>query len=300
MASIFYNNMEYGSGGHEVYYGTSVPSSSQGISGDMYCRLDGNGNLVEEYIKLGSNWTLVPKSDAVLGSKNITANGNYIAQSENLDGYSNISVNVPTGGSTLITKTITQNGTYDAEDDDADGYSSVTVNVSGGGGGTFERLCLCSENSSSARHSDHTHIAYFDDGIGTITEDTNYSNYLSYDNTTRKFTVLQDFGAIFVAWTYNYQSASGSYSQGEFYINDTEVSEWEVGQSRSYGYFRGLPIIQQMHQGDTFYSYTPSSNGYPEQNLKIYRADSSYMNAFANEMDIFGITSYVSGFYERD
>lgn len=33
------------------------------------------------------------------------------------------------GGSTLITKTITANGTYSAEDDDADGYSSVTVNV---------------------------------------------------------------------------------------------------------------------------------------------------------------------------
>jgi hypothetical protein len=30
---------------------------------------------------------------------------------------------------TLITKTITANGTYDAEDDNADGYSSVTVNV---------------------------------------------------------------------------------------------------------------------------------------------------------------------------
>lgn len=35
---------------------------------------------------------------------------------------------------TLITKNITQNGTYDAEDDDVDGYSSVTVSVSGGGG----------------------------------------------------------------------------------------------------------------------------------------------------------------------
>ena len=33
------------------------------------------------------------------------------------------------GSSTLITKTITENGTYLAEDDDADGYSSVTVNV---------------------------------------------------------------------------------------------------------------------------------------------------------------------------
>lgn len=35
---------------------------------------------------------------------------------------------------TLITKSITENGTYNAESDNADGYSQVTVNVSGGGG----------------------------------------------------------------------------------------------------------------------------------------------------------------------
>ena len=33
------------------------------------------------------------------------------------------------GSATLITKSITANGTYSAEDDDADGYSEVTVNV---------------------------------------------------------------------------------------------------------------------------------------------------------------------------
>ena len=37
------------------------------------------------------------------------------------------------GSATLITKTITANGTYSAEDDDADGYSEVTVNVPSGG-----------------------------------------------------------------------------------------------------------------------------------------------------------------------
>lgn len=37
---------------------------------------------------------------------------------------------IPTGGgSTLVSKTIIQNGEYDAEDDNADGYSDVTVNV---------------------------------------------------------------------------------------------------------------------------------------------------------------------------
>lgn len=38
------------------------------------------------------------------------------------------------GSATLITKNITANGTYPASDDSADGYSSVTVNVPSGGG----------------------------------------------------------------------------------------------------------------------------------------------------------------------
>lgn len=36
---------------------------------------------------------------------------------------------IPTGEAVLTTKTITANGTYSAQDDSADGYSSVTVNV---------------------------------------------------------------------------------------------------------------------------------------------------------------------------
>ena len=40
------------------------------------------------------------------------------------------------GSATLITKTVTANGTYDAEDDDADGYSSVTVAIPSGTEGT--------------------------------------------------------------------------------------------------------------------------------------------------------------------
>ena len=282
MASIFYNNVEYGAGGgHEIYYGTTIPASSLGSSGDGYCRLDANGNLIEEYIKLGANWTLVPKSDAVLGTKTITQNGTYPALTDSLDGFSSVDVNVSGGGSTLITKTITQNGTYDAEDDNADGYSQVTVNVSGGGGGSIERLFSASENSSSTRHTDHTHKAYFDDGTGTITEDANYSSYLSFDNTTNEFEVLQGFTALIIPWTYEYSSASNTYAHGEFYINGTSVSNWMVDY-RGEGYFLGTSLIHTFNQGDTFYSYTPSGDGYPEQNLKVYKIDLASASLFTD------------------
>ena len=39
--------------------------------------------------------------------------------------------NIPTGSATLITKSVTANGTYAASSDNADGYSSVSVNVPG-------------------------------------------------------------------------------------------------------------------------------------------------------------------------
>lgn len=51
-------------------------------------------------------------------------------------------------GETFTTKTITQNGTYSASSDNVDGYSSVTVNVSSGGG-TYQAKTNISPTTSS-------------------------------------------------------------------------------------------------------------------------------------------------------
>lgn len=147
------------------------------------------------------------------------------------------------------------------------GGSTPTVN-------TIERLCKCSENSSSSRDTDHQHIAYFGDGVGTITQDTNYSEYLSYDSTTKKFTVLKNFVALIIPWTFNYSTASSTYSHGEFYVNDIKVLNWESS-TRTQGYFEGRCLTRALVAGDTFYCYTPVSDGYPEQNLKVYNLNTS-------------------------
>lgn len=60
-----------------------------------------------------------------VGSKSITANGNYSSSSDNLDGYSSVAVNVPQ--TTVESKSIMANGTYTAESGKA--FSPVTVNV---------------------------------------------------------------------------------------------------------------------------------------------------------------------------
>jgi hypothetical protein len=68
-------------------------------------------------------------SSATLITKNIDTNGTYSAQDDSADGYSSVTVNVPSSG---ITPTgsinITTNGTYDVTN-----YASAVVNVPTGG-----------------------------------------------------------------------------------------------------------------------------------------------------------------------
>ena len=150
----------------------------------------------------------------------------------------------------------------------------------GNGGGTptveaVEKLCECSENSEKNVHdTDNQHIADFGGTYGTITQGTNYSEYLSYDSTTHKFTVLKDFVALFIPWTFNYWSSGSSYSHGEFYVNNTKVLEWSSS-TMTQGYFEGRCLTESLEVGDTFYVYTPASDGYPEQNLKVYNLHTS-------------------------
>ena len=69
----------------------------------------------------------VPSTQPVIEPKNITANGTYTAP-EGVDGYSPVTVNVPSTQPVIEPKNITANGTYTAPEG-VDGYSPVTVNV---------------------------------------------------------------------------------------------------------------------------------------------------------------------------
>ena len=72
------------------------------------------------------------------------------------------------GSATLITKTITENGTYSAEDDSADGYSSVTVNVpTGGGASSWTKVAETSYQVSTTSTSTGT-VATWETGHSEI------------------------------------------------------------------------------------------------------------------------------------
>lgn len=138
----------------------------------------------------------------------------------------------------------------------------------GGGSSTLKRLCYIEFEQATAVRIP---------SILNATYDTDYSEYLSYDASTKKFTVLKAFDALLVSWVYTYRTAGSSKSQGSFYINDVQQL-YHSSNQKTVGEIAGSAMARKMNIGDTFYSYTPSTNGYPQQMLKVYIGNSDLTN----------------------
>jgi len=105
--------------------------------------------------------------------------------------------------------------------------------------------------------------------VDTLTQDTLFSTYLSFNSSTRKFTVLKKFSAVVTGWVYQYQAPGHTYSYGEFKVNgDTKASY------RTYtlnaGDKGGTSIVLDFDVGDVFWVFTPYNDGYPQQFCKVY------------------------------
>ena len=176
---------------------------------------------------------------------------------------------------TLIGKNITENGLYQAEDDNADGYSYVLVGV---------QSAIC-DRLMYARcvNNDQEEIP----AMSNIEQGSNYSSYLSYDSSTKKFTVLQDFTGVVVAWVYAYRTYESSRPDGAFYVNSTQMLAY-TATGNAQGSTGGRSGVYNFKQGDTFWMYTPSRRGYPQQNCKVYRVSALSDNifTFADEEDV--------------
>lgn len=96
-----------------------------------------DGSAREGYFTTTSQHTIkVERLEFVDGplnliAKSVTANGTYSASSDNADGYSSVTVNVPSGGGTMQTKTVTPTTSQQTVQPDSgyDGLSQVTVNA---------------------------------------------------------------------------------------------------------------------------------------------------------------------------
>lgn len=129
---------------------------------------------------------------------------------------------------TLTTKTITANGTYDAEDDNADGYSSVTVNVPSSGGasnlvtGTFKGTTTGAAMDVSLNYTGSGYpIAV------SIYPTSGYGSDTSIYSTLQRYAIIHfsaikrtmnaptydtsgDDNAAFTGWTYKSSSSTAS------------------------------------------------------------------------------------------
>lgn len=109
-------------------------------------------------------------SSATLITKEITINGTYTASSDSADGYSSVTVNVPSSGITPTgSLNISTNGTYDVTN-----YASAVVSVSGGGtpSATAHTILFEFADGTSATITSYWDSTFINDAITSTTPTT--------------------------------------------------------------------------------------------------------------------------------
>ena len=142
---------------------------------------------------------------------------------------------------TLIEKTITANGTYDAEDDDADGYSSVTVNVPSGTSKNVQVLQSTSRTNSSSLTKVLGDLTVSKTGTYDIYWSGGRSNTsTSYTWGTRLYVDGSGYGTENTTWTNNCQS---NHLSNVSLTANQKLSVYARGRSGSYYTFAPMLVI---------------------------------------------------------
>lgn len=156
----------------------------------------------------------------------------------------------------------------------------VYAQVNHGSSSSSKFTELCCLNCVGA---DTAQIPY----MSSLPQYNDYSDYLYYNTSTRKFEALQDFTAIITGWVYQYQAPREIYSNGSIYKNSTLLASYSTS-TLNLGDTAGKTVIVNVKVGDLIYPYTPNNNGYPQQHLKIYKLEpavviTSEIEAFVDE-----------------
>ena len=152
-------------------------------------------------------------------------------------------------GPTLITKTINENGTYDAEDDNADGYSEVTVNVPTGG---YEVTVTTLANATvTLTKTGTTYTATADsNGIATFIGVTSGTYTVQASITSNDFTALSDTTTITIS---DYNETEDTFATISITASDNcDITITNNGVSKTVSYLAGATITQYASLNSTW------------------------------------------------
>lgn len=224
-------------------YPSMIPSSSGGGGNMVYygtsvpsSNIGENG---DEYYRLNSSGEIIQKY-IKLGTSWVNNSENPVA---------------------LNSKTIIQNGTYNAIDDNVDGYDEVIVNVSSSGG-SLKYLLFAEQNVAQSNWT--TGNLPLDNIEG---KSNDYTDYLSYDSSTQKLTVLKAFSAIITAWVVNGWSSNQPPIM-TLRVNDSEIRR--VTATSAQGSIKADNYVVNLSIGDTININNPANQGWGFGKLKIY------------------------------
>lgn len=129
-----------------------------------------NDTASSVYVKIEKQVT----SSATLITKAISANGTYSASSDGADGYSQVTVNVQTGGSSMNTQTA--QSTTRRNNTALGSITSLTCEVAG----TYDVYWSCARSSTSGTWGSRLYI----NGTAYSTENTAWSNHVQNNHLT--------------------------------------------------------------------------------------------------------------------
>lgn len=109
------------------------------------------------------------------------------------------------------------------------------------------------------------------------TEDSSYSEYITYNSSTNQFEVIKPFRGLVLAWVRQYQSPSSKVPQGEFRINGTTFKRY-AAPNTNLDARGGEKFVYDFQVGDTFSSYCFITDGYPQQFFKVFITDMEVKN----------------------
>ena len=171
----------------------------------------GGGVIIEDTIDShgGTIRTITSANAVTLGSKSITQNGTYTAASDNLNGYSSVTVDVPSGQPTLQSKSVnpTESSQTVTPDSGYDGLSSVSVGAISStyvGSGVATKAA----DTITPTESEQTAVAANTYTTGVVKVGAISSTYVGSGITRRSSTDLTASGATVTAPAGYYSSAA--------------------------------------------------------------------------------------------